>query len=426
MTILTRNRLKWLSLSLSVGVGLVLTGCAGGAGGNEGGTGEGVEYGTTKEGYAAALEDMEPVELTYQPASPSADTPTGRKEQAFADAIEDVSDGKITVTMAWGTPIAGLDTAADALADGRLDIAYHVPVYSPTEYPGISQLEYLGPTMEPSPYMGGMINQVAMNAVAFEFEEIRDDYESMGLGLLIPTDTEYDNGIVCTEPLESADDFQGLQVRVGSTVDRVILEDLGSSPVTLAATELYEGLQRGVVDCMQAHIKNASIYGTMEVAPHFAFPSENSFTRSPGSVLTGINVQALPLAAQQLIFDQVPHLLAGQVTEYLEYIKEAGPQIREYGGSVTTLPAEVEDSIGQSAKSLRSEARATEHFDGEAVVAEYDEAVEKWSETAETLGYEHHGDTLLELSDYLEDDEIDPQPFVDAYFEEVFVPHRPS
>lgn len=422
----TFHSAKLAGAGISVSLGLVLSACAGGV--QTGGTAEGpsVEYGAGPDAYAEALADIQPIELTYQPAAPSVDSPTGRKEQHFADAIEEASDGKITVNVEWGNPITDLGTAADALADGRLDIAYHVPVYNPSTYPAISQLENLGPTMTPSPYMSGMVNQAAMNSVAWNTEEVRAEYESKGLGLLIPTDVEFDNGIVCTDPISSIDDFKGLQVRVGSSVDRQILEDLGASPVTLQSTELYEGLQRGVVDCMQAHVKNATLFGAVEIAPHFAYPVENSFTRSPGALLTGINVQSMPLAVQQLIFDQVPVMLAGQVTEYLEYIKDVGESVKAADGTISTLPPQVDKSIGETAESLREDVKESSNFDGPAVVARYDDAVDKWSQVADSLGYEDHGKTLQELSEYLQTNQIDPQSFVDAYFEEVFVPHRPS
>jgi TRAP-type transport system periplasmic protein len=50
------------------------------------------------------------------------------------------------------------------------------------------------------------------------------------------------------KPIKTLDDLQGLKIAVSSRVAADVMVALGASPVTLAPTEYYEGLQRGLAD----------------------------------------------------------------------------------------------------------------------------------------------------------------------------------
>jgi TRAP-type C4-dicarboxylate transport system substrate-binding protein len=109
---------------------LLLAGCGGAGGAEDSAGGESVPAGATKEDYAAALADMEPITLTTQsPESPGA--AGARATEEYAAAIEEWSDGKITVEIAYGNAIAAADAVEDALADGRLDFNVIIPQYDP-------------------------------------------------------------------------------------------------------------------------------------------------------------------------------------------------------------------------------------------------------------------------------------------------------
>src|SRR5699024_5797854 len=103
---------------------LVLTACAGSAGGSTPGSeaGDGCDYAASDEEVAAALEDLEPVTITYQVPATSQDSPQAPLGTEFKEAVEERSGGKITVDLAWNQSIATYDEIHDALADGRVDM----------------------------------------------------------------------------------------------------------------------------------------------------------------------------------------------------------------------------------------------------------------------------------------------------------------
>lgn len=82
---------------------LTLSACAGSAGGGTGGgeRGEGYAFGTSPEVVSAAIEDLEPVTITYQIPATSQNSPQSPIRTSFKEAVEEMSDGQITVELAW-------------------------------------------------------------------------------------------------------------------------------------------------------------------------------------------------------------------------------------------------------------------------------------------------------------------------------------
>jgi TRAP-type C4-dicarboxylate transport system substrate-binding protein len=55
---------------------------------------------------------------------------------------------------------------------------------------------------------------------------------------------------LCTEPVRTMADLQGKKIRSYGAYIPQMLEALGATPVNLSMPEMYESLQRGVVDCV--------------------------------------------------------------------------------------------------------------------------------------------------------------------------------
>src|SRR5699024_11063158 len=112
---------------------LLLSACAGDAGVAEADSQEGFAYVASLDEVAEAIEDLEPVEITYQGGAQSPHSVTAMNDFAFKEYVEERSNGQISVEIIWGQAIAGYSEIEDALVDGRIDVAYAVPVYNPNE-----------------------------------------------------------------------------------------------------------------------------------------------------------------------------------------------------------------------------------------------------------------------------------------------------
>lgn len=402
----------------------VTAGCAGAAGGEvTEAEGEGVPYGASQEEYAEALADMEPVELVYQAGS-SATGHTAEREEAFAESIEEWSDGKITIETLWGNPIAPYDEVVEAVSDGRIDIGLEIPIYNPSKYPAITDLSTLSAAPEVGPLVPEMVNIAATQEVAWNNDAILDNLRDLGVEVLVPAEFEFSNALICGEPITSLDDFDGKQIRAGSAADFALIESVGASAVSLQLGEVYEALQRNVIDCAVLSLKIAASQGLLEVAPEVIFPNGVSWGRSSTALVASPKFSGLPLAARQLVFDKLQGSLGGQISTSAAWTVDSVADVEEFGGTFHRLDDDAEDALQEGVRTLR-EADSMNTLDGQAVGAELDAAIEKWSEIAAEEGFESYEDWHA-LADDVSDDPLDVDSYAKRMFEEIYLPHRPS
>src|SRR4249919_3164054 len=91
---ITRNGLRSTAFAASAALVLALTACGTSGGASSGEGGGGVEYGASKEEYAAAFEDLDEITLVAQHTSSKGSVSNEALEQYLA-AITDWSGGKI-------------------------------------------------------------------------------------------------------------------------------------------------------------------------------------------------------------------------------------------------------------------------------------------------------------------------------------------
>jgi TRAP-type C4-dicarboxylate transport system substrate-binding protein len=243
---MTARRRRTLVPAVSAAAGLaLLAGCSGSvAGAGGGGDATGFDYGAGQEDVDAAIADLDPVTLTIQPYAASPDAAAAIAEQSFMDAVEERSGGKITFDIAWGQSIASYPEVDDALADGRLDLAYSVPIYSPAEYPLVDAYNKLSHYTSSAPLTGEAITQAQMSEAAWNDDAVLAEYEENGVTPLNPLVSSGNYWAACNAPGSEAEDWKGRQIRIGGSAQTPISENLGASPVSMEYGEVFEALHR--------------------------------------------------------------------------------------------------------------------------------------------------------------------------------------
>ena len=371
------------------------------------------------------IADLEPVTLTYQPGSTSQNSPGAVRAISFTEAIEERSNGQITFEIAWGQSIANHGEIEDALADGRIDIAFITSVYAPDEYPVVDSFSKLTHYSEPSPLVGEVISAAMMSELAWNSEELLAEYTDQGLVPLSPLINAGDYYTACGQPGTGLDDWNGRQMRIAGSAHSAITEDIGATGVSMDYGEVFEAIQRGTVDCTFTQAQVAEAVGIMETAPYLGILSDRRMTGSATSAnLAGTKFQSLPLAYQQIIFDaQVDHFhgnLAGTMATSLEMLKD----IESAEGEIATFEPDAEERIQETQERLVDEMIAEGRLD-EDIRDQMQELEEKWTGIVEELGYEDGGN-LADFDEWYEGDSVDFRPVSEVLFEDAALPHRPE
>lgn len=429
MTIFSKARVIPRAGVLVAASALLLAGCAesspGGSGGNGGG--EGVEYGATMEQYQAAFEDVDPIVLNTQ--SPSTKGSTGGAFlDAYTQAIEEWSGGKITFDIAYSDAIAKSTEIDNAVVDGRLDIGQVLAVYEPQEFPATSALLDASVLSDQSVVTGALQSNAWPAEVALSTPEIVSEFEDKGLKLMLPAYNAGMNALFCSDPRTSLPDYAGRSVSVGSTAGNQQVSALGSTPTSVAYTEAYEALQRGVIDCSMLSPAAAQIGGIIEVAPQTVIDPDAGLAVPTGNMVMNLDVwESLPLVAQQLMWDRLDAFVTGSIQGKIWPVTvESVREIQQYGGTIRPFDDDARKAL-QEANNRIVDAIAGNNGleDGDSFVTTIRESADKWSAIVEELGYTNETD-YNGFADWYSPEKLDIEPYVQRVYEEIFLQYRPS
>jgi TRAP-type C4-dicarboxylate transport system substrate-binding protein len=392
--------------------------------GRAGGAGGSVPAGASVQEWQAALADIEPVNIVYQAALP-AGGPLSQRVVEWADKVSEYSNGKVKVEIVWSYGIAGINESDEALLDGRIDSHNFNTFFSPSEYPVNGKL-MLDTTVkrDSSLLEGGLTMLGAMNQTAWETPGATKEFTDRGLNPIMPVASAQLSGLACSEPVTSLADLKGKMIRTGPLVQVGQVEALGATSVNLPFTELYEALQRGIVDCIIYGVPGLSQGDLLTVAPYVITPVGTSFATLTASELTGMNWPSWPLPVQQLMFDSINEMVIGLVPTSMKMMEDVAAKAKQNGGGFLEFDDEVNERLkAHNAKVLDGVAASTA-TDGKQLVAKADDHFATWSDLVSKAGYSSA--TLTEFEGELSGKKVDLTAFLDLYRERVLIPNRPS
>jgi TRAP-type C4-dicarboxylate transport system substrate-binding protein len=396
--------------------------------GSASGGGQSVEAGADLETYRAAFADVQPIELHAQTSAPKGSV-TSQKFEDYYAAVTEWSDGKITFDVSYSNAVAGPEEVDDALADGRLDVASATPLYEPQEYPAngaLNDLSFLG---DQDPVNGILEAHAWSLQAANDTDAIYEEFEDNGVKLLLPYYNGGSVGLFCGSEFSGLDDMRGAQSATSSVTQSEQVESLGATPVSIAYTEVFESLERSVVDCTTSSLQVSALGGFIPAAPHVMIDPEVGFGLSPGTIAYSLATwESLPLPAQQLLYDRLDVFLQSSIKGVWENSRIALGQIEEEGGAVRALPDDARAAMEVRNAELVENVRQDDSIaDGDGFVDAVEAAVEDWRTTVvdelpygDDVGY----DDFVEWYDAQGD--IDLAPYTDLVFERILSERRPG
>ena len=168
---------------------------------------------------------------------------------AFADQVTKMSNGRLTIKTYPAGVLMGALEVTDSVRMGVIDAAHSSPSYSVGQLPAAPLFGYIPFGMEAIPYLTWLYEGEGSQLLA-------ELYEKFDLGYVAPC------GILPTEnlawsnkPITKMEDFKGLKFRTSGYWGE-ILSEAGASVMMLPAGEVYEALQRKVLDAGEFSIPN--------------------------------------------------------------------------------------------------------------------------------------------------------------------------
>jgi TRAP-type transport system periplasmic protein len=259
-------------------------------------------------------------------------SPWGQAMNAFADIVEEKSDGRIKISVYTDGQLGGMQQILTGLQLGTLDMAYFdVTVISFLR--GAEKMD-----VATVPYLFNSKEDAAKVLNSELFQEIYDEIAgTTGVRIFAAYGDRSPRAIQTTRgPIEKPEDLRGLRMRVpGLPVYEHTFETLGTQLTALDMTEIYNALSRGIVDGQDNGFELAIPPAFHEVAKYWS--ATDHMYGVTGWYISEQLWNRLSEEDRQILIEAGEE--AGRVsTEATQALDEDGLRILEEAGVTYTVP----------------------------------------------------------------------------------------
>lgn len=376
-------------------------------------------------GGAGSSRDDETTTLKFQdiyaPGNSFADA-----SQAYGDYVTEATDGSVEFEYFWSNSVAPTDELASAMKAGLLDMGRIQPPASPADFPVVNWLSSAS-FLNAGAFPAGLLQKIGAHLeFAVDTGALNSDLEAQGIRYIAPMALVQQYDLLCKDPIEELSDFQGRKIRIAGQAWADEVENLGANPVTLLPEEIYEGYQRGVVDCVMTYPTHYVLSGLWELGGHYV-PLQFNGWNQDGLTISNTAWESLSEDQQEQMYAGTRAWLETFVQDQIQYYWQFATEARDSGvqfddpdpaiqKEISAYQSTVLDSMAENAP------EAVE--DPEALLNAYEDAHEKWLGIVEDLGFDTDYTGLEGFLDSLEDPtqppDIDLDPWLDAVMSEAF------
>jgi len=269
----------------------------------------------------------EAFEFKYAGVGPE-QTIFGQVPTWYFEELEERTGGRVKVELFHGESLIGQADILAALEDGRADFGALTLPFVPDRFPlwNVRSLPFVTSDGE-----------AAMSAIRkLSLDEdglLGAEFESNGVVPLVWLPVG--NAINMTsQPADSLEALSGLRLRSAGLVAQAV-EEAGATTSLIATAEIYESLQRGVIDGVAGYVFDTGVaLGFHEVAPAITDPGMGQYTAS----LVAMSLDAwnsLPPDIQDVMIALSEEGVGHAVGLLNENEEVACDQLQEAGGDVT-------------------------------------------------------------------------------------------
>lgn len=372
------------------------------------------------------LSDIEPIVITHSDNYPET-APYARMTQYFQDSVTERTDGQVTFENYWAGSLLTEPEQLAGVRDGVADIAQVWGGPYPSELPIASWLLALGMDVTGSPLHDFVAGTAALQETVQTWEPLHEEFAAHNLKPLYWTSTVPFMAL-CTDSLgPGPDGFSGRDTRASGPFQSGAVQAIGGIPASVEFNEIYEGLQRGVLDCALMDPGSIPGFGYVDVAQELL----------PISVISGLGGfsisldlwESLPPEVQNILYEEAARAsfefthIANEDTalvgEYLDSGEVLINDVSDLTPLVDTYQEETLDNLPESAPSTVP--------DPEGFVESWSERKAYWTEVLVEEGF-----PLVDSDDpddleafFVDAADIDITPFWERYRDEVVIPTLP-
>ena len=288
----------------------------------------------------AAPAAADPVTIKLSEHFPITHVGSKSGSQTFMKRVEELVPGEVKFEHYPGEQIAKAAGQLDAVRNSVVDMAVVGLVYVTEKVPLSTAVEL------PGLFADAEVGQRAFHKLA-QNELTELEYKPLGVRpLFVFVVTPYQLMTTGKEPVTDISQISGLKLRVAGATGELIADSIGAVGVKMSPTDLYLGLERGVVDGAISNTASQFTYKTETLL--------NSWTTnaSLGNVAFGLFVNAdkwetLPETVKTAMLKAGEETGLNVAQSYKQGDEESFEKLRAMGKTVYELSPEVQAQIDE-------------------------------------------------------------------------------
>lgn len=303
----------------------------------------------------------------------------------YFKTIEEETGGSLKFEIFAGGALANGKAALKSLGNGAFDMGLLADVYSPTDVPTSTSLSDLAVWGEDARVMTGAVNQM----LVVDSPELQGDYRKNNI-IAFASYALTPYYFLCNKiEVKSPADIKAKKIRGTGSMGQ-LASALGGTPVNITSSEIYEGLQRGQLDCALGPVPWLRTYTLWEVA--------HTVTDQPLGTYHGTNIinmnidswKKLSEKERQVMLKHLPHLVRAMAEGYEDDDISVKKEALEKGVKFI----KPDPSLGEAVAKFRATevervaalAKKRGVKEPEKLQAKFRAAVDKWTKIVDEIG----------------------------------------
>nr|PZN87511.1 MAG: ABC transporter substrate-binding protein [Pseudomonadota bacterium] len=168
--------------------------------------------------------------------------------------------------------------------------------------------------------------------------------------------TNNESGFRTNKPIRKLEDLKGMRLRLSGLEQGKLLEKLGGSQVSLAGGEIYQSLERGVIDGAEFSTPNVDYSGGFhQVTKYWATPGWHQSSSVFGVMINKAAWDALPKDVQEKLKIAADATMLWSIAFTEKRATEAFAKFKEAGIEITRMSDEELEQLQQMANQVIEE-----------------------------------------------------------------------
>ncbi|MDA3857521.1 MAG: TRAP transporter substrate-binding protein DctP [Roseovarius sp.] len=252
-------------------------------------------------------------------------------DKHFVDLANKLTGDDLTIEFFEGGALVAAGEVFGAVESGTIQAGADWPGYWAGRNTAFSPLATTASLFNAIDY----VNWIEQWGGADLYNEI---YGKFGMVYLPYGVTNNESGFRTNEKIVSLEDLKGQRLRLSGLEQGRLLEKLGGSQVSMAGGEIYQSLERGVIDGAEFSTPNVDFSGGFQqVTKYWATPGWHQsasvfgvmINKASWDALSGETQEALKIAAQANLIWSLS-FTEKRATEAYQQFKDAGIEITRY------------------------------------------------------------------------------------------------